>query len=593
MNLYRINSGNWTNLQGGTSGNVGGLKHNDTLYARLTNGAQYGDETSTKITDTTNPSVVVTVTGKDTSKLTVSVNATDGQSGMTSPVTYTYSIKKTSESSYVQKASNNSNTYTFTGLTQGTAYDIRVTANGDKAGRTGTGTITNQSTNTLPGGNTGVTSGAITFGSPSWGGGTASITIKSNTSYTIEYQKTTGSPNASNWTTISNGGTVSGIAHNETVYARLTDGTNDGQYASYTVKDTGKPTVSITQGEVTHESIVVNVTATDGQTGLATSNTYKYYLNNSLKATTANKTYTFTGLTAETSYSIKVEAYDKAGNIGSATKSISTIKKPGIDAGEIATKPLEFYGAEVTNYTTRIEGVDKWRIFYSDGTNIYLIADDYISALDTPNGQDGGTITWGNSRYRLNFGDVYNDYSGASWISSNSKGSKWLSQFLGSYGTSTNTNIRAVAYMMDTNVWSGYYAGEDAEYAMGGPTLEMYCASYKDTHPSKYLECGNLNSYGYQVRWNGGSWNTEQSGLVQDDFNSIYIKSDTSIAYGMWLASPSASSNGYLMNTYYGGNVDSSYYYNYGTLEGLRPLVCLKSSVQLEKQSDGTFKIVK
>ena len=264
--------------------------------------------------------------------------------------------------------------------------------------------------------------------------------------------------------------------------------------------------------------------------------------------------------------------------------SISTIKKPGTDAGEILKVATEYYGTEVTNYTVPHAGVDKWRIFYADGTNRYLIADDYITAANTPNGQNGSKI-YENSTYRLSFDNVYKDYSGASWISSNSKGSKWLSQFLTSYGTSTYTNIRAVAYMMDTNVWSGYYAGEDAEYAMGGPTIEMYCASYKDTHPSKYLECGNLNSYGYQVRWNGGSWNTEQSGLVQDDFNSIYIKSDTSKAYGMWLASPSANTNDDLMYAYYDGvvdNFDSSL-----TTLGLRPLVCLKSSVQLQIEEDG------
>ena len=58
------------------------------------------------------------------------------------------------------------------------------------------------------------------------------IHIGSNQSYTIEYQKAAGEPVETNWTTISNGGTVSGIAHGETVYARLTDGTNHGQYAS-------------------------------------------------------------------------------------------------------------------------------------------------------------------------------------------------------------------------------------------------------------------------------------------------------------------------------------------------------------------------
>ena len=92
---------------------------------------------------------------------------------------------------------------------------------------------------------------------------------------------------------------------------------------------------------------------------------------------------------------------------------------------------------------------------------------------------------------------------------------------------------------MDTNVWSAYYAGEDAEYAMGGPTLEMYCASYKDTHPSKYLECGNVDSYGYKVRRNGGSWSYAQ-GEVASDYNQIYIKPTDSKANAMWLASPSA-----------------------------------------------------
>ena len=214
---------------------------------------------------------------------------------------------------------------------------------------------------------------------------------------------------------------------------------------------------------------------------------------------------------------------------------------------------------------------------------MYLIADDYITAANTPNGQNGSKINE-NSTYRLSFDYVYNDYSGASWISSNSKGSKWLSQFLGSYGTSTYDNIRAVAYMMDTNVWSGYYAGEDAEYAMGGPTIEMFCASYKDTHPSKYLECGNLRSYGYKVRWNGGSWSNSES-EVTSDYNQIYIKPTNSKALAVWLASPSSVASDRLMRAYWDGNVN---YYSYDSSgPGLRPLVCLKSSIQFKIEEDG------
>ena len=145
--------------------------------------------------------------------------------------------------------------------------------------------------------------------------------------------------------------------------------------------------------------------------------------------------------------------------------------------------------------------------------------------------------------------------------------------------------------MMDTNVWSEYYASEDAEYAMGGPTLELFCVSHKDTHPSKYLECGNVDEVGYQVRWNGGSWSNSQSGLVQDDFNSIYIKSSTSKANAMWLASPSADDSNRLMYASCDGSVGNNDYVN--AYNGLRPIVCLKSSIQLEKQADGTFIIVK
>ena len=80
-------------------------------------------------------------------------------------------------------------------------------------------------------------------------------------------------------------------------------------------------------------------------------------------------------------------------------------------------------------------------------------------------------------------------------------------------------------------------------------------------------------------------------GLVQDDFNSIYIKSSTSKADAMWLASPSTYGNNYLMDANHYGSVDS---YGYSSLTpGLRPIVCLKPGVQLEKQTDGTFMIVK
>ena len=58
--------------------------------------------------------------------------------------------------------------------------------------------------------------------------------------------------------------------------------------------------------------------------------------------------------------------------------------------------------------------------------------------------------------------------------------SKLLSQY-GTY-TSTNYNAKATAYLLDTNVWSGFANSSYADYAIGGPSLELFVDSYNTTH---------------------------------------------------------------------------------------------------------------
>ena len=94
-------------------------------------------------------------------------------------------------------------------------------------------------------------------------------------------------------------------------------------------------------------------------------------------------------------------------------------------ASDIDKNPIAYYGSQVIGYTCSSPGVSSWRIYYADNTNIYLIADDYISYQYAPNGQAGSQI-YRNTDYHLSFNNIINDYTGASWISSNSKGAKWL-----------------------------------------------------------------------------------------------------------------------------------------------------------------------
>lgn len=251
-----------------------------------------GDES-----DTTPPTVTV-IGGEITSNsIAVSVSATDGESGMASSLTYTYYIKQTIEAdtAYVAKATGIAeSTYTFTGLTQGTSYDIKVEVTGDNAGNTGTGTLRNQVTEMIPGGEDATVSGAITFGSTTWNGGTASITVNTNTDLTIEYQ--VGAITEENWTSLASEEAISNLSHGNTVYARLTDGTNHGDYASVTIEDNVNPKAANIQLSGTSiksgGTITATVTHTDDESGVDITNCRYIWNSSSSKLGTNESSYT-------------------------------------------------------------------------------------------------------------------------------------------------------------------------------------------------------------------------------------------------------------------------------------------------------------
>jgi hypothetical protein len=206
----------------------------------------------------------------------------------------------------------------------------------------------------------------------------------------------------------------------------------------------------------------------------------------------------------------------------------------GIIAADVKANATTYYGAVVSNYNVKYDNsegaTNLWRIFYSDGINIYLISDGCMlldNASKSPEGQE--LVAYRND-YSLNFTNIINDttYSdGSKWILENSKASKWLSKYLSVMPSSgDNKNMRAVAYMLDTSRWSQFVT-DNAEYAIGGATIEMFCASYKDTHSTQYLEykVEERNKYGYQVAWNiDGTIGSYQDGFdrVEREYSNIY-----------------------------------------------------------------------
>ena len=285
-----------------------------------------------------------------------------------------------------------------------------------------------------------------------------------------------------------------------------------------------------------------------------------------------------------------------------------TGEKPtgGISSSEIANAAdkSEYYGAIVNGYELP-SGTNtdvKWKIFYADESNIYLIADNYVEKVNLPNSTTEAGVTIeganhkpndGNSSYprAAYFSNILGDYAGSARITDRKLKALNNSYFNENNFTSTNNNMKSVAYMMDTNAWNSKFkdVNNKAEYVIGGPTVEMLMKSYSQKHGVDY-QARAENATGYKISNDGGtSWEYYYSGML-DTSDSLYVISSQSDAYGMWVASPSATNASNVMYVNCGGLVNASYCY-YDNI-GFRPLVSLKSDVQLQKNEDGTYTIL-
>ncbi len=279
-----------------------------------------------------------------------------------------------------------------------------------------------------------------------------------------------------------------------------------------------------------------------------------------------------------------------------------------VDASAIAKatdteKATNYYGKTVTGYTPVNGTTVGWKIFYADESNIYLIADDYVQPEKLPaSTTSSGAVTTNKpditgSDYPKGayFDNILDDYSTGSARVTDKKIKALNNSFFSQNFTSTNNNMRAVAYMLDTKAWETFKdsANNDtskAEYVIGGPTVEMLFKSYNQAHPGKNYEAEAKSATGYQIRVNAGGWKyyTDSSDYL-DTTDTLYVLPSSKGADAMWLASPSTYNAYGVMYVGYRGLVSSYYYGN--TYIGFRPLVCLKSGIKLQESGAG-FKIV-
>ena len=260
-------------------------------------------------------------------------------------------------------------------------------------------------------------------------------------------------------------------------------------------------------------------------------------------------------------------------------------------AEKVAESPIEdYYGKEV-NYTAP-NGVNKWKIFYSDGSNVYLISSEYVNPvvqspaqpqLPSKNNVSLDQENATNYPKAARFNNILSQYRTGSAGITDEKMKAFNSDYFEKEYTSTNNNMKAVAYMLDKEIWSALYANSSAEYAVGGPSIEMLMKSYCITHSDKkdLYKTKASSAIGYKVSNNGGtSYATSISGMLSTS-DTLYVlpSAATSGANAMWLASPSAYNFNNVVNVAYNGSVGNSTYNGAGI--GLRPLVCLNSNILL------------
>jgi len=222
--------------------------------------------------------------------------------------------------------------YNVTGLTAATAYTFYVKAK-DAAGNVSVASST-VSTTTLAAADTQVPTAPTSLSASSIAqttltlGWTASTDNVGVTGYDV-YKNGTLLTSVTT-TTYSVTGLTAGTTY--TFYVKAKDAAGNVSAASSTISatttaatDTQAPTspTSLTLSNITQTSATLTWSASTDNVGVTG---YKVYKNGTLLGTTTSTTYSFTGLTAATTYTLAVAAFDASSNVSSqATTSLTTL----------------------------------------------------------------------------------------------------------------------------------------------------------------------------------------------------------------------------------------------------------------------------
>ena len=375
---------------------------------------------------------------------------------------------------------------------------------------------------------------------------TATITIKSNNGIK-KVEPDEGSKNGNEYII-----TKENIAENTSFEYTVTDGQGNTQTKTAVINtiDKNAPADFTITAENTEEGLKITGETTDAESGI---DRYEYKVTN----ITSNEVQTYTESLIKLpsgTYNVYVNAYDKAGNVKKSTNSVTDLKVQAVyknvTAEMIAKNPQLYYGLTVTNYAS-VNGQDDWKIFYSDGTHIFLITSEYVKMTDENGNLDSNKlnentkltligktnrVTWKSvPDYQKNINEEV-DIKIKERFKANEYDIK---------NNSDNTNSKYASVLLNVENWKKYLDEENGErmgeFAVGGSTIEMWVDSWNNKFPNNKLYYNNINENGYYLGKSRDELGTRVSVADDKDFK-LYINTDKYIDDVSFylLSSPSA-----------------------------------------------------
>lgn len=220
---------------------------------------------------------------------------------------------------------------------------------------------------------------------------------------------------------------------------------------------------------------------------------------------------------------------------------------------------VDNYGDSITYSAGNI---NDWKIFYKDGRYLYIIASDYLTNTNLPNGFEWETDGTYKARIKTTLS------TGSETITEQVANRYQLSWWKENKISKTRT-ARIQADFLNTEIWTGKFGNaEKGIQAVGGPTLEMWVESWNQKGAKEgtnkyarlyveYDEDGYYISTATNPKANE-VYVTSIGENTQGHNDTLYFPYKTSTAdgcYGYFLSSCNAEYDGQLMHIDYRGYV--------------------------------------